>query len=870
MRSRHVRLLPCALAAMLAVAAAPASGRVVRLGRAPSLPAGARAVGGLADQTRLHLEVALAPRDPAALDTYAREVSTPGSPLFRRYLTVAQFAQRFGPTSQQIDQVRTSLRAHGLAPGPVSRNGLVIRVAPTAAQARRAFGIRFERYRLGGGQTAYANTGAPALDPTVARLTQAIIGLNTTAQPKPLGPERPSVATGGPQPCPSASSAGVDTADQLASAYRFSSLYGQGDLGAGQTVALYELENYATSDITQYQSCYGTSATVTGVPVDGGATDVPSGEAELDIEDVIGLAPRATVLVYTGPNSGAGPYDTFAQIIGDDVAQVVSTSWGLCETNTGADYAGAENVLFEEAATQGQSVFAATGDNGAEACTDQNGDPVGGPAVSDPAAQPFVTAVGGTHIATLGPPPSETVWNNSHGATGGGMSEFWPMPSYQSAASAALGVIGPDSSGSPCASAFCREVPDVSADADPTTGYAVYFQGWKGIGGTSASAPLWAAFLALANGSSACAGPPVGFANPGLYRAAGTALAADFNDVTSGDNDLTGAGGFAARAGFDMATGLGTPDGAGLAGWLCYRDVVTAPGDQSTLAGQSASVRVTAASSTGSAVSLTASGLPAGLTFDPSTGVISGTPMHPGTSTVTVSARDAAGATGSTSLHWTVRAATVTLGQFHNQSGMVGKRVSLKLSASVDNGRAPSYGAHGLPGGLSIDPVTGKIVGVPRKAGRFRVTLSATDPTGATARGTIRWTVGHAVRVTRASLRGVARARPVLAVAVSAPRRAAIIRTISISLPKGLSLVRGRPGIRLRVPHGARFSASVRRGSLTVAVSRALNTVSLVVSAPALRASAAFARRSRQPPLRITVEDSKRLPTRLTTAVKPR
>jgi subtilase family serine protease len=862
---------------MLTVSAAPASARVVRLGRAPSLPAGAHPAGTLSDQTRLHLELALAPRDPVALTTYAREVSTPGSPLFHRYLTVAQFAQRFGPTPQQVDQVRSSLRAHGLAPGPVSANGLVIRVAPSAGQARRAFGIGLERYRLRSGRTAYANTTAPALDPGVARLTQAVVGLNTTAQPQPLGVERPSVATGGPQPCPSASSAGVNTADALASAYRFSSLYGQGDLGAGQTVALYELENYAASDITQYQSCYGTSATVTGVPVDGGATDAPSGEAELDIEDVIGLAPRATILVYTGPNSGAGPYDTFAQIIGDDVSQVVSTSWGLCEADTGSGYAAAENTLFEEAATQGQSVFAATGDNGAEACTDSNGDPVGGPAVNDPAAQPFVTAVGGTHLASLGPPPNETVWNNSHGATGGGISQFWPMPSYQSGAAAALGVTGPDASGAPCgAGTVCREIPDVSADADPTTGYAVYFQGWKAIAGTSASAPLWAAFVAVANASPGCAGPPVGFANPGLYQAAGAAFGANFNDVTSGNNDFTGAGGFTARAGFDMDTGLGTPVGGALAGWLCYRDVVTDPGDQSTLAGVSASVRVSASSSTGSPVSLSASGLPAGLTFDPSTGMLTGSPIRSGTSTVTVSARDGAGATGGTSFVWTVRPATAALGRVRNQSGMVGGRLSLQLTARVDNGRAPSFAARGLPTGLSIDPVTGRIAGILRKTGRSRVTLSATDPTGATARGTITWTVGHAVRISRAGVSGVARRRPVLALRLVAPNRAAVIRTISISLPAGLSFTRGaRSGVGLRGGRATHFSASVKHGRLTFHVSRAVTAVSLVVSAPALRATAALVGQARtghagRVPLRITVRDSRQLPTRLTAVVKPR
>jgi hypothetical protein len=284
---------------------------------------------------------------------------------------------------------------------------------------------------------------------------------------------------------------------------------------------------------------------------------------------------------------------------------------------------------------------------------------------------------------------------------------------------------------------------------------------------------------------------------------------------------------------------------------------------------------VSASSSTGAAVTLSASGLPAGLTLDASTGVISGTPTRSGTSTVTVSARDAAGATGSTSFVWTVRAATVTLGAFPNQRGMVGQRVSLTLTARVDNGLAPSYGARGLPAGLSINRLTGKIAGTPRKAGRFEVTLSATDPTGATARGTISWIVGHALRIRRASLTGAARRAPLVAISLSSPSRTSVIRTISISLPNGLSLVRGRAGIGLHGPAGTRFSASVHRGGLTFTVSRPLSTVSLVVSGPALRESAALAHRIRSGhagklPFGVTVKDSKGLPTRLTAAVAPR
>lgn len=178
------------------------------------------------------------------------------------------------------------------------------------------------------------------------------------------------------------------TADQIAAAYRFSSLYAAGNLGAGQTIALYELESFSPSDIATYQACYGTATSVSQVPVDGGPSGSSSGggEAALDIESLIGLAPRANILVYSGPNAavdtpGSGPYDTYAEIMSDNRAKVISTPWGLCEPQEGATNAAAENTLFEEAAVQGQSIVAASGDSGAQDCTDQNGKPIGGLAV---------------------------------------------------------------------------------------------------------------------------------------------------------------------------------------------------------------------------------------------------------------------------------------------------------------------------------------------------------------------------------------------------------------------------------------------------------------------------------------------------------
>jgi subtilase family serine protease len=591
--------LALALGAVTGPAALAAGPSPRRVGSAPGLPPGASIAGAVSNSTRMQLAVALQPRDPAALEGFATAVSTPGSSLYGHYITPAEFAQQFGPTSDQIDAVESSLRSHGLTPGPLSANHLSIPVTASAAGIERAFSLTLERVSLRGRVTAITNTAAPQLDGSIAGLVQGVVGLSSLARPHPLyvrphGARSHStrhVATGGPQPCSAARntapSQSAYTADQIASAYGFSGLYGAGDQGNGQTVAVYELEPYASGDVAAYQSCYGTHASVSNVSVDGGAGGGPGqGEAALDIEQVIGLAPQSTILVYEGPNSsssapGSGYYDTWSTLIAQDRARVVSASWGQCEALVPPSDAQAEGTLFEEAAAQGQTIFSAGGDEGSEDCNGQTGLlPDVSLAVDDPSSQPFVTGVGGTTLRAIGPRPTEGVWNSggglggllgtAPGAGGGGKSSLWRMPSYQSNAPSFLHVAQSDA----------RETPDVSASADPNFGYLIYWNGtgsvsgpagWQGIGGTSASAPVWAAAIALINASTECNGALVGFANPALYRAAASAYGHDFNDITHGNNDFTGTNGgkYAAGSRYDMASGLGTPNASAMVGTLC-------------------------------------------------------------------------------------------------------------------------------------------------------------------------------------------------------------------------------------------------------------------------------------------------------------
>ena len=575
--------------------------------------------------------------DPAAADGRAHaagrrsahtrpRVSTPGSASYGRFLSVSQFAQRFGATPAQVAAVSSTLRAAGLSVGSVSANQLMIPVSGTAGQVEKAFSVSLSQVKLAGGRVAYTNQQAPALPSSIASDVQGVVGLSDVARYEPAqlrkpNPKQrlaatrarkagPSVATGGPQPCSSAvalQSNGGLTADEIATAYGFSSLYQAGVKGGGQSVAMFELQPYDPTDIAVYQACYGTHVPVSNINVDGGPGPFqppPGGgddESSLDIEQAIGLAPSSRVLVYQGPlnQSLTSIVDIIDAIVSQDRAKVISSSYGFCESLTPNPVIRAENQLLEEAAIQGQSFFISSGDSGSAQCFQAD---KGNPALSvlDPAGQPFATGVGGTTVFTRGPncpalncfwapgnPVFQSVWNdgfdvqsNRASATGGGRSQVWPMPTYQSQANPSLGVINQDSSGVPCnIIGFCREVPDVSANADPDTGYVVFSNGaWTITGGTSASAPLWASFMAVTNSQPACQGLSIGFANPTLYALASSHYPTYFSDVSLSSpitgapgNDAIGSNGglFPVLVGYDMTTGLGSMIGPRLAGVLC-------------------------------------------------------------------------------------------------------------------------------------------------------------------------------------------------------------------------------------------------------------------------------------------------------------
>jgi hypothetical protein len=595
------------LATAGSVQAAPAlpapaltSGAMVAVSPAAKAPPGVTRIGAEPASTRLRLDVILQPRDPAALTSYATEVATPGSAVYHDYLPKGAFASVFGPTTTAISTVRASLTALGLKPGKISANHLSFPVTATAAAIERAFHTTLGTYRLAGGRVGFANTSAIRLPASVAPYVQAVAGLNTLAQMRPLlaKPSKvpatmskpkiiPQDNTGGPQPCQSALNEQADiyagssqsqwvlTADQMAFEYDYSPLYKSGDFGKGQTVAIVELgESNSTTDIADYQSCYGTKVPVAYENIDGFKNSgAGEGEAALDIETVAVMAPGASIVVYRGPNSTDGWYDTFGTVAIQDIARTESVSYGLCESifNSvfGSQLASALNVVYEQEAVQGQTVLVSAGDDGSEGCLRAEPTKTSLLSAEFPASDPFVLSVGGTSVVSPNPVlrQFEVVWNDGFdgdGAGGGGESAFFGEPSYQTS-------FGVSSNGT-------RAVPDVSADADPETGYLIVYKGgWLQVGGTSAAAPLWAALMALTDNK--CSSSPVGFVNPVMYYVASPAVkAVVLNDIVTNtsypnnvSNDYTGDGGgeYPVLSGYDLATGLGSPVGATLEQQLC-------------------------------------------------------------------------------------------------------------------------------------------------------------------------------------------------------------------------------------------------------------------------------------------------------------
>jgi subtilase family serine protease len=516
-------------------------------------------IGQTPQSTSIQLSIGLALQHPQTLNTLLAAQADPASAFYHTYITPQEFNLLFGPHQTTVNQIVTYLHGEGLNVESIASNSLFITASGTAAIVEKAFNTTLKQYRLNG-RVVYAPSVDPSVPDDIAPAIQTIGGLDNVAHYHPLGLQRQALQHGSAR-LPSSPTPGY-TPSEIATAYHLTPLHNAAANGTGQTIALFELDGYNPTDITTYRkNNHLDVSTPSNILVNGASNTQGSGsiEASLDMEMVSALAPGATQKIYIGPNSVAGVNATYNQIVTDDTASVVSTSWGECEEASGNAELQALDNIFKQGMAQGQSFFAASGDAGAYDC--QNTDL----AVDTPADDPNVIGVGGTTLHTKqdGTYDSETAWSKSSDlekvGSGGGISGYFLRPAYQH-------DLTPSNP--------YRLVPDVSANADPETGYEIYCTGvtdsctgWLKIGGTSAAAPLWAAIAADVNQYlTAQHDMPLGNANATFYTLATTPLPLSaFHDITEGNNLY-----YSAHIGYDMATGLGTPDA-----WNLARDVAT-------------------------------------------------------------------------------------------------------------------------------------------------------------------------------------------------------------------------------------------------------------------------------------------------------
>jgi hypothetical protein len=605
----------------------PSLNGLATVSAASRIPFGARVLGAVPAGSQVTAEIALKLPHPGAVANFISQATNPRSPLYHHYLGRGQFAKMYGPSAATIAIVKHMLGGDGLAVSKVSQNGILITFHGTAAKVEAAFHTGLERVRLADGTIGRATTSKVELPAAVAQSVQGFVGLNELIKPqntldhmRRYNTHRTTTGTlprtsNGPVACSFATAVeqtGGLTDQQVAASYGLDNLYNASDTASGQTIDIYELEPFNPGDLIGFDACYFGAAhtpTDTVIAVDGGAgSGLGSGEAALDVEDVSAVAPGATINVYSAPPSSLGYIDDWNAIaVADDAGQISSSWYSACETTVQESAPGEQQIeseIFSQTAAQGQTVLEASGDDGVDTCANHGSSPVAAVlSQSDPASQPYVTAVGGTTITNASNPPAETVWNNGNdgGGGGGGVSESWAMPSWQSKLAVSQSTLNQGCSNDPGGTpnnynvgigttlpsgTNCREVPDVSALADPQTGITIEWNGqWFQIGGTSSATPLWAAMLAEIAASSGCNGLPngdIGFVSPLLYQIASTSAASyanAFNDVTQGNNDNLSVGGgifWPAGTGYDMASGLGTPrvtDGtaakSGLSAELC-------------------------------------------------------------------------------------------------------------------------------------------------------------------------------------------------------------------------------------------------------------------------------------------------------------
>lgn len=522
------------------------AGTVKKLhGNMPSVVSKLQAEGDLPAATELHLAIGLPLRNGEALTNLLEQIYDPASTNYHRYLTPEQFTEQFGPSEQDYARVAEFVQANGLTVTHSHSNRMLLDVRGKASDIGKAFHTTLRTYRHPKeNRVFFAPDTDPAVDAALPILS--VQGMNNYQPPQPLSKR---MSASGATPASGSSPGGGYIGKDFRNAY----LPGSTLNGSGQIVGLLQFDGYLASDIATYMSIAGyTNVPLENVLLDGfnGFPGINNGEVCLDIEACIAMAPGLAKVVVFEAGPFGNPNDILSSMVSRSEIKQFSASWGY---STDA----ISQQLYQQMALQGQTFFNASGD----------GDAWVGPIPYGSCESPNITIVGGTTLTMNGlglSYVSEVAWNwgfignyswNPAGYFGssGGISTTVPIPSWQKSVSMTNNH----------GSTVFRNVPDIALTADNV--FVVSDGGSQGLfGGTSCASPLWAGFMALVNQQAVANGkPPVGFLAPAVYALAQTtSYANSFHDTTVGNNTWSGSPtNFFAVPGYDLATGLGTPNG---------------------------------------------------------------------------------------------------------------------------------------------------------------------------------------------------------------------------------------------------------------------------------------------------------------------
>ena len=612
---------------------------------AAPVPAGATKLGHHSGSAQMQIEIVLHPQNEGNLLPLIQALSTPGNARYGQWLTPAQFNAAFPAPAFDTSW----LTSHGIkqVAGP---SPLVLTFKGTSSQFEAAFGTTINDYRTKAGSTVYTNATEPSVPSAAFPEIAGIIGLDNVndnaSKPELAKPLQVNGKLLSPKYGAGVEGTGL-TPSQVESIYNAPSIYKLSE-GQGVTSAVFELSGYpGASDIRTYEKAYGLPKTkIQNINVDGGSCPVAesfglpcnyaAAEDNIDIELQDAMAPGLDkIQVYLGPNSDQGVLDTYFAIANQNTASAISSSWGECEEGLDSGVAFGEFLAFAQMASQGQSISAATGDNGSYDCLGVLAPPTGtSDTVDDPASDPLMTAAGGTSffgtfdpgsdLTPAYPTGDEYVWDTLNncsnsdfivdgidlsaafgalcpfGADGGGNSTLWAAPPWQAGPGTGSSA---GTSGASCGQSTgveCRELPDISLNGDPNSGYSEFcsdptclaffgpsdVDGWGQIGGTSTTTPLWSGIVALVD---AVGHHRIGLPTPALYTLDSS------EGYSSALHDMKGSGkftfdwsgllteitgtpttfvqnvvtnrngvgkplGFKQTPDYDMATGLGTPN----------------------------------------------------------------------------------------------------------------------------------------------------------------------------------------------------------------------------------------------------------------------------------------------------------------------